>query len=145
MGMNGREMFIKRFVGEFYQKSLRKRRTKKNVAYNVPNIINNLCLTYFKVRPEFTEREIFLAFRLNGFTFMRAGKEDFTWERFHAGHVLVTDNLFINLDSQCNADLRLINRRTYPDNFKEETVNKLEVLKKKIQEFWEKNEHLLSR
>src|SRR5680860_1904723 len=59
MGMKGREMFIKRFVGEFYQKSLRKRRTKKNVAYNVPNIINNLCRTYFKVRPQFTERVIF--------------------------------------------------------------------------------------
>ena len=143
--MNPREIFLNRFIGQFYRKSKRNRRTSKNVAYDVPYIINNISRKYFN-RVKFDEKEVFEAFKRNGYLFMTAGKEEFTWERFHNGHILILNDLFINLDSQCNSDLRLIMRDSFPDNFKTDTVDRLNDLKSQMRNFWETNmKHLVQQ
>lgn len=140
--MNPRKIFLTRLVEQFYRKSKRKRRTSKNVAYDVPYIINNISRKYFN-KVKFDEKEVFEAFKQNGYLFMTSGKEEFTWERFHAGHVLIVNDLFINIDSQCNADLRLIMRDSFPDNFKNDTVDRLNNLKSQMRNFWKSNMKLL--
>lgn len=142
--MNQREIFLNRFVDQFYRKSRRKRRTSKNVADDVPYIINNISRKYFD-KVKFDEKEIFKAFSRNGYLFMKSGKEEFTWERFHAAHILILNDLFINLDSQCNSDLRLIMRDSFPDNFKKETVERLNDLKSEMWNFWEVNKKLIAK
>jgi|SRR5690606_29742652 len=140
--MNPKEIFLNRFVDQFYRKSKRKRRTSKNIAYDVPYIINNISRKYFD-GVKFEEKEVFEAFKQNGYLFITSGQEEFTWERFHSGHILILNDLFINLDSQCNSDLRLIMRDSFPDNFKTNTVDKLNSLKSQMRSFWETNMNLL--
>ncbi len=141
--MNQRDIFLKRFVAKFYHKSKRNRRSSKNVAYDVPYIINNVSRKYFNKKVIFDEKEVFIAFKRNGYIFMKSGKEEFSWERFHSGHILILNDMFINLDSQCNADLRLIMRDSYPDNFKDETVDRLNNLKSQMLDFWKDNMKLV--
>ncbi len=75
---------------------------------------------------------------------MKSGEDEFTWERFHNGHYLILNDLFINIDSKCNADLRLISRNSFPNNFKLETVSRLNSLKMRMNQFWEENKDLIT-
>lgn len=142
--MTEREKFILDFIRKFYQKSKRKRRSSKNQAHYIARTINNVCKSYFHRRLQFSEEEIYRAFKKNRFSLMESDEKDFSWERFHKGHILVQCHLFINIDVQSNADLKLAMKRTYPPNFKPETVDKIDRLKTELNVFWEKRKHSFS-
>lgn len=141
--MSNREKFILKFINEFYQKSQRKRRSSKNKAPYIARTINNVCKGHFNRRLEFTDEEIYRAFAKNKFSLMETGEEDWNWERYLQGHFLILCDLFINIDPQCNHDLKLVMKRTYPPNFKAETVERIDNLKLRLKSFWEQNQEMV--
>lgn len=137
--MTNREKFILKFISRYYSKSQRKRRSSKNQAHYIVRTINNVCKGHFHRNLEFTEEEIYKAFRKNRYSLMKSGEEDFSWDRYHEGNILILCNLFINIDTQSNHDLKLAMKKTYPPNWKPETIEKVDNLKTDLQLFW--NEH----
>ncbi|MGG5487354.1 hypothetical protein [Gaetbulibacter sp. PBL-D1] len=141
--MENKLTFMIKFIDKFYEKSERKRRSSKNQAYYIARTINNVCKSYFSKKLKYREEEIYKAFEINGYTLMESGKEEFTWERFHEGNILILCDLFININSQKNADLKLVMKRTYPESFKPETVLKIDNRKRELKEFWNENQKLI--
>lgn len=139
--MTDRERFILRFISRYYNKSQRKRRSSKNQAHYIARTINNVSKSYFNKKLQFSEKEIYKAFKKNMFTLMKSGEEEFTWEKFHEGNILILCDLFINIDPQSNNDLKLVMKRTYPPNFKSETIERIDNLKADLKLFWQENEN----
>lgn len=141
--MTNREKFILIFINQFFNKSQRKRRSSKNKAPYIAHTINNVCKSYFNRRLKFSNKEIYKAFSKNKYTLMESGNKDFTWDRYLNGHYLISCDLFINIDPQCNHDLKLVMKRTYPPNFKPETVERIDNLKRQLNTFWLENKEKL--
>lgn len=137
--MTDKEKFTLKFINRYYDKSHRKRRSSKNQAHYIVRTINNVCKAYFHKKLEFTDKEIYKAFERNKFTLMESGKEEFTWERFHEGNILILSDLFININTQSNHDLKLVMKRTYPPKWKPETVKRVDDLKVDLKKFWLEN------
>ena len=142
--MTDREKFILKFINRYYHKSQRKRRSSKNQAHYIARTVNNVSKTYFHRKLEFTEEEIFKAFERNKFTLMESGKGEFTWERFHEGNILISCDLFININPQSNHDLKLVMKRSYPPKWKAETVERIDNLRADINKFWGQNGNKIS-
>jgi len=133
--------FLKRFIKQFYKQGVNKRRTQERSAYKIVYTIN-LSLRTFDEKIEFENKEIFKAFEKCGYTLMTSDGE-FTWERFHANHTLVIIDKFLNINVQSNKDLRSARKRSYPSNWNSETKERIDNLKKDLQEFWIDNKYLL--
>ena len=101
--MNPRSEFLLKFIKRYYSKSQVKRRTSKNQAGKTIYTINKTVKTFFDKKMEFSEKEIFKAFKKSGYTIMESDVDEFTWERFHQNHVLIMYNYFININTQCNS------------------------------------------
>lgn len=142
--MNSNNLFLTKFIDRYYKKAKRKRRSSKNQAQYIAHTINLILRTQFDRKIKFTEEEIYSSFKACGFLFMESGKEEFTWERMHSAHILLLCDLFINIEPQCNHDLRLSNKRTLPSNWKEETIFRINNLKTDLELFWEEYKHLIS-
>ena len=142
--MINRVEFLTNFVDRFYLKNSRLRRSSKNQAYYLSTTINLICRKLFDRKIKFEDEEIFKAFNAAGFILMESGQEEFTWERFQDGHILILCDLFINVKVQSNHDLRLATKRSYPPNFKEETIQRIDNLKIGLQKFWEVNNVFLN-
>ena len=141
--MNKRKEFIIIFIDQFYKKSQRKRRSSKNQAQYIARTINNVCKLFFNKKLNFTEEEIYKAFELNGYSLMESGEKEFTWERFYEGNILIVCDLFINVNTQSNHDLKLVMKHTYPDFYKTETVNKINSKKEELKLFWQENKAII--
>lgn len=139
----GREQFLILFIQTFYEKSGNNRRSSKNIMEKAFFTINSVSRIFFSKKLKFTEEEVERCFAKAGFKVMRNKKGDFTWERFHANHILASPNTFANFKSQSNMDLNLAKKRSYPDKFKPETVEKLVKLKNRLNEFWKANQYLI--
>ncbi len=133
-----KEKFLKEFVHTFYRKSKKYRRSSKNVAYDIVHIINNISKRFFDNNLVFVENEIFNAFEQNNFTFKTSDKEELTYQNLFSGAHL-SNMLFINIDTQCNSDLRLIICKSYPLNSSDDTINRLNHLKCTMNKFWMEN------
>jgi len=141
--MKNQQEFIIKFIDRYYQKSLRKRRSSKNQAKYIAHSMNNVFKKHFDRKVKFDEKEIYDAFKIKGFTIMESTTKDFTWEKFHSGDILITDNLYINIVPQCNHDLRSVMKRSFPDSWHIETRQRLENIKIDLGEFWKENKHLM--
>lgn len=142
--MTERELFIVKFIDQFYKKNSTRRRSSKNTAHYIVRTINNVCKLYFARGMKFSEEEIYRAFEASGYLLMESGQSEFTWERFHQGHILMTSHLFINIRPQSNIDLRLVMKRTYPSNYMPQTVQRIDELKMDLNGFWMENEELMT-
>jgi len=76
---------------------------------------------------------------------MKSGEEEFTWERFHNNHILLRCDLFIIINVQKNNDLKSVVKRSFPDNWKDETIKRISDLKNDLSFFWEENKYLINQ
>lgn len=142
--MKNKNEFLNKFISRYYSIAQVKRRSSKNKAYYICQTINNVCKNYFDKKIKFEENDIYKAFDFNGFTIMESGVNDFTWDRFHNAHILITCDLFINIIPQNNHDLKLALRRSSSENWKPETIEKVEALRVDLMVFWLENKHLIT-
>ena len=138
-----KKQFLLKFIKSFYTKARTNRRSTQNTFSKVYFTINSVSRTFFSKKLQFTEKEIIAAFEMAGFTIMGVTEADFSWERLHDNHFLMFESAFINIIPQCNKDLNLSKRRSYPEKFKEETIEKLFSLKLKLKKFWKNNKHFM--
>ncbi len=136
-----KEKFLVKFITTFYEKSGNNRRSSKNTLEKAFFTINSVSRVFFSRKLKFTEEEVETGFLKAGFEVMRNKEGDFTWERFHNNHILASPNTFANFKSQSNMDLNLAKKRSYPDKFKPETIDKLIRLKNRLYEFWKANQY----
>lgn len=136
-----KHIFLKKIIKQFYKQGVNKRRTQERSAQKIVYTIN-LCLRTFDKKIHFEDQEIFKAFEKCGYTLMTSEGE-FTWERFHSNHTLVTTDKFLNIDVQSNKDLRSSGKTSYPNTWSVETKNRIDTLKTDLKEFWKTNKHLL--
>ncbi|WP_419211120.1 hypothetical protein ACNR9Q_10235 [Maribacter sp. X9] len=135
-------IFLKNFIIQFYKKGVNKRRTQERSAHKIAYTIN-LSLRTFDKKIEFENKEIFKAFEKCGYTLMTSEGE-FTWERFHSNHTLVTIDKFLNIDVQSNKDLRSTRLKSYSPKWSNDSKNRIDKLKMDLEKFWDENKHLIT-
>jgi hypothetical protein len=141
--MDNQEEFLKKFIKTFYNKAKTKRRSSKNQAHIIINTINRISSVYFENSFKFKDNEVLKSFAKNNFEIKENSGEDFSWERFHANSILASENTFIFIQTRDNVDLRLACKNNYPDNYKDETIHRLNQLKTNLKLFWQNNKHLV--
>lgn len=137
--MKNRNKFLSLFIKKFYEKG-RKTPSENNSAYKVSKTINDTFKNHFGKKELFSEKEIFKAFEKNGY---QLSKEEFTWEKFHANHITIYNDKFLNIKVRNNKDLGNTWKQ-HKSNYTQETKDKIDSLKAEIFKFWDDNKHLLN-
>ncbi|MCM4154968.1 hypothetical protein [Gramella sp. AN32] len=139
--MNKRDRFLLLFVKSFYDKGRGNPNTDNQVHWTVI-IINKIFKNHFKEDLSFTEAEVLKAFKRNGFKLSEYGENEFTWEKFHANHITIYNDKFLNIKVRNNKDLGNTWKQ-HKSNYKQETIDKIDNLKADLFKFWDDNKHLL--
>ncbi len=139
--MKNREKFLLLFVKCFYEKG-RKTPSENNSAYRISKTINDTFKNHFGKKELFSVKEICKAFEKNGYLLSEFGKNEFTWEKFHANHVTIYIDKFINIKVQNNKDLGNT-WKEHKSSYKQETIDKIDNRKLELFKFWDDNKHLL--
>lgn len=141
--MKPERLFLKRFISTFYEES-RKRRTPKNASVVLTRSINEIFKKYFKLKYEFEVTEVSKAFKASGFEIMKVDEEEIPKEPWGAGnHLYSAFQEFINIKTQTNVDLQH-SWKKHKENYSQEKINTIEVLRNKLDEFWKNNNQLMS-
>lgn len=140
--MQNRDKFLTLFVRSFYEKGKEQPREDNQVHW-VVTIINKVFKNHFGQDLSFTENEILKAFKRNGYKLSIYGQQEFTWEKFHANHITIFNDKFLNINGQKTKDLNNT-WKEHKSNYKQETIYKIENLKLDLFKFWYENKHLLN-
>ena len=140
--MKNRDRFLLLFIKSFYEKGNEKP-SEENQVHWIVTIINKVFKNHFGENLSFTEDEVLRAFKRNGYKLSVFGEKEFTWEKFHANHVTIYNDKFLNINGQKTKDLGNT-WKEHKSTYKQETKDKIDSLKTEVFKFWDDNKHLLN-
>ena len=129
--MEERIKLLNNFIKIFFKESIRKTRSDNNAVTLIQYRLEKTFSEYHCKNTEFSIEEIKTAFKKKGYSIL--DNKDYEHPRWGKPDSV---NYYINVDRQILTDLKLIRTQTLPDNWSEETKERVKGLKSEVEVFF---------
>lgn len=129
--MEERIKLLNKFIKMFFKESIRKTRSDNNAVSLIQYRLEKTFSENYCKNTKFSIQEIKTAFQKRGYSIL--DNKDYEHPLWGKPDSI---NYYINVDRQILTDLKLIRNKSFPDNWSEETKERVGLLKTEIGAFF---------